>query len=212
MQEIRGFTEYKLGLRDRILDAAIRQFADRGVKLSKMDDIAASLAISKRTLYELYDTKEQLIYEAIKRHHRLKDERLSEFAKDPAHDVLDIVIFIYRTHIQESGSLKPTFYDEIAKYPRVVEYLKREREYKSDVFQEFMRRGVDEGFFRSEINFEIIAHLFDALGAYMHAQHLYERYSFEELFFNMLFVSLRGFCTPKGIEKLDSFFRVHNKC
>lgn len=206
MQEIKGFTEYKLGLRDRILDAAINAFALRGVKATKMDDIAASLTISKRTLYELYDTKEQLIFEAIKRHHQLNEERLSAFAKDPAHDVLDIVIFIYRMHIQESGSLKPTFYDEIAKYPQIVEYLDADRARKAAEFQNFMHRGIDEGFFRAEIDYEIVAHLFEAIGTYMRHHRLYQQYTFEDLFFNMLFVSLRGLCTPKGIEKLDKFF------
>jgi hypothetical protein len=40
----------------------------------------------------------------------------------------------------------------------------------------------------------------------MRHHRLYQQYTFEDLFFNMLFVSLRGLCTPKGIEKLDKFF------
>ena len=72
-----------------------------------------------------------------------------------------------------------------------------------DVYMEFMMRGVDEGYFRPDINYTLIRHLFDALGKYMMENHLYEVYSFKELYRNMLFVSLRGFCTAKGVKILD---------
>ena len=206
MQEIKTFTDYKLSLRDRILDTAMKDFARRGVKAVKMDDIAAALAISKRTLYEIYDTKEQVIFEGLKRYHRLKSEELAAYASAPHHDVLDIIIFIYRRRINDSGALNPAFYDEISKYPQIVEYIESQKQRRQQDFIRFMQRGVDEGFFRSDINYTIISHVFEAMGSYMQRTHLYNQYSFGELFFNMLFVTLRGICTAKGIAKLDQFF------
>ena len=209
MQEIKTFTDYKLSLRDRILDTAMKDFARRGVKAVKMDDIAAALAISKRTLYEIYDTKEQVIFEGLKRYHRLKSEELAAYASAPHHDVLDIIIFIYRRRINDSSALNPAFYDEISKYPQIVEYLESQKQRRQQDFIQFMQRGVDEGFFRNEINYTIISHVFEALGSYMQQTRLYYKYSFKELFFNMLFVTLRGFCTAKGISKLDQFFAAN---
>ena len=209
MQEIKTFTDYKLSLRDRILDTAMKDFARRGVKAVKMDDIAAALAISKRTLYEIYDTKEQVIFEGLKRYHRLKSEELAAYASDPHHDVLDIIIFIYRRRINDSSALNPAFYDEISKYPQIVEYLESQKQRRQQDFIQFMQRGVDEGFFRDDINYTIISHVFEALGSYMQQTRLYYKYSFKELFFNMLFVTLRGFCTAKGISKLDQFFAAN---
>ena len=123
MQEIKTFTDYKLSLKDRILDTAMKAFAEQGVKAVKMDDIAASLGISKRTLYEIYDTKEQVIFEGLRRYHRMKSERVMAFAQDSNHDVLDMVIFLYQTHIKETGNLKPAFYDELGRYPLIEDYL-----------------------------------------------------------------------------------------
>ena len=206
MQEIKNLTDYKLSLCDRILDTAIKDFVRRGVKAVKMDDIAAALGISKRTLYELYDTKEQVILEGLKRHHRLKDEELAVYAQNLQHDVLDIIIFIYRRHINDAVVLNPAFYDDVSKYPQIVDYLKEQNRSRQQDFIRFMQRGVDEGFFRDDINYKIISHVYEALGSYMQRTRLYNEYSFEELFFNMLFVTLRGFCTAKGISKLDQFF------
>lgn len=211
MQEIKNFTEYKLLLKDRILDAAMKAFAEKGVKSAKMDDISSALSISKRTLYEIYDTKEQVIFEVLKRYHVTKSEELAAYARDTSHDVLDIIIFLYRSHIKEEGMLKPSFYDEIAKYPQIVAFINQQKERSQHDFLQFVNRGVDEGYFRSDVNYYIISHIFEALSGYMQRTRLYENYSFEELFFNMLFVTLRGFCTQKGIEKLDLFFAENRK-
>ena len=209
MQEIKGFTDYKLSLRNRILDAAILAFAERGIKAVKMDDIAAALTISKRTLYELYDTKEQVIFEAVKRYHQLRRDELMAFAQDSNHDVLDIIIFIYRNYVHESGAVKPTFYDEFEKYPQIVEYMNRERARRDEEFLQFLHRGVAEGYFRADVNYDIIAHLFRAVGSYTQKTRLYEHFTFEELFFNMLVVTLRGICTSRGISKLDQSFAAN---
>ena len=54
MQEIKETTAYKKSLKGRIMETAMKAFAERGVKAVKMDDIAQMLSISKRTLYEIY--------------------------------------------------------------------------------------------------------------------------------------------------------------
>ena len=47
-------------LRERILNAAIDEFEKKGLKFT-MDDIAKNLSISKKTLYQVYDTKEAML-------------------------------------------------------------------------------------------------------------------------------------------------------
>lgn len=41
-------------LRERIIETAVKAFAAQGIKSITMDDIATSLGISKRTLYEVF--------------------------------------------------------------------------------------------------------------------------------------------------------------
>ena len=72
-------------------------------------------------------------------------------------------------------------------------------------FMAFMERGVSEGYFRKDLDYELIGRIFDALGRYMMENELYRSYSMKELFRNMIFVSLRGFCTKKGVDTLDTF-------
>ena len=59
MQKLNTPTEYRRQLRKRILEVASLEFRSKGIRSVKMDDIANSLSISKRTLYEIYENKEQ---------------------------------------------------------------------------------------------------------------------------------------------------------
>ena len=56
-----NISTYRFELRQKILQTAMQQFKEMGVKNVKMDDISAIIGISKRTLYEIYENKEELL-------------------------------------------------------------------------------------------------------------------------------------------------------
>jgi len=199
-------TDYKLSLRDRILETAMPIFAQHGVKGTKMDDVASALSISKRTLYEIFGTKEQVLYEGASYYHHRRESELKAFADDPAHDVLDIIVFLYSRHVRELANVNPQFFEEIKSYPRIKQFIDRQRRHNSENFLLFIQRGINEGLFLPDIDYKLIAQLFEAEGQYMNERQLYQQYSFNQLFFNILFVTLRGFCTLQGIARLDTFF------
>ena len=61
MQEItRDLTDYRIGLRDKILETAMAAFEKKGVKAVNMDDIATALSKTKRTINEKYNHKDAI--------------------------------------------------------------------------------------------------------------------------------------------------------
>ena len=52
--------------RETIIEQAAKMFAEQGIKSIRMDDIAQSLGVSKRTLYEMFEDKEELLYLSIR--------------------------------------------------------------------------------------------------------------------------------------------------
>lgn len=52
--------------RERIIEQAAKMFAEQGIKSIRMDDIAHTLGVSKRTLYEMFKDKEELLYFSIR--------------------------------------------------------------------------------------------------------------------------------------------------
>lgn len=127
MHKIRETTAYKKALKGRILEAAMKAFAERGVKAVRMDDISQSLSISKRTLYEIYSDKEELLYQGVMLFDQKQKKSMSAFIQK-ADSVMDIIIETYQRRVVRTGSVNPLFYEDIQKYPKVVEYLNNERE------------------------------------------------------------------------------------
>ena len=205
MQEIKDLTPYRQSLRDRILDAAMILFAKHGIRAVKMDDVSHALSISKRTLYELYDNKEQVLLEGVKKYRKKRHEEFLQEV-ERSKDVMDIILYIYRIKMEEFQLLNPNFYSDLARYPNILASIERDHDEQHKQFMDCMQRGISEGYFRSDLNYDLIGRLFEALGRYMMENELYRSYSMEELFRNMIFVTLRGFCTKKGVDKLDTFF------
>ena len=205
MQEKKTITAYKNGLRGVILKTAMQAFVEKGIRAVKMDDIAESLAISKRTMYELYATKEELLYQGVKAARESRKEKLMEIAKGK--DLMEILLKVYHMRVEEANATNLLFYDDLVKYPRVLRYLSREKKNSRESMIQFFERGVQEGYFRDDINYELAALLFDALGRYIQEERLYNKYSIKDIFRGMPLVLLRGLCTEKGIEKLQKISR-----
>lgn len=204
MQEIKVLSTYRLSLKSKILDSAMLDFAQRGIKSVKMDDIAKGLNISKRTLYELYENKEILLYECIKKA-KAQDEREMLTMMSQHDNVIDIILNIYKIKIEQFKQVTPQFYSDLEKFPKVMSYLEEQHERDRVLQKEFIVRGVEEGYFRKDVDIDIVIIMFEALSQYVRRTRLYNQYPVKDIFNNMLFISFRGICTQKGIEVIDRF-------
>lgn len=203
MQEIKETTAYKKSLKGRILEAAMKAFAERGVKAVRMDDIAQMLSISKRTLYEIYKDKEELLYQGVVQFDQEAKKSMRAFTQESS-SVMDIILEAYQRRVVRTGSVNPLFYEDIQRYPKVVEYLNKEREHAYDQFLGFLQRGVREGYFRENVDYELVAQMFNAINTFVMNQHLLSRYTIQKVFANMLLIPLRGFCTQKGLQVIEN--------
>lgn len=197
-------TCYKLELRNRILKAAMTEFLHKGVKSVKMDDIANTLAISKRTLYEIYSNKEELLLEAVRIHEQEFNDHMLQYSLDKSHNVMDIIIEFYKKKLLSIADVSPLFLVELRKYKQVVECLERMNAERHNNALLFFRRGVKEGFFRSDLNFDIILKTSSASANYAMETQMYKNYSITAIMHNTIFLYLRGICTTKGIKELDA--------
>ena len=66
-------------VREHVVQAAAKAFTRKGVKTVRMDDIAADLSISKRTLYELFHDKEDLLLDVMRLHREEMKKSIREF-------------------------------------------------------------------------------------------------------------------------------------
>ena len=207
MENKKTITTYKQGLKDKILDAAMHDFAAHGIKAVRMDDIAQELGISKRTLYEIYENKEVMLYEGVKKFMAIRDERVVLMVSECS-NVMDVLMRIYSLKVAEFKQVNPNFYSDIGKYPMVKRLLEEDRKNNHQRTLTFMKRGVSEGYFRKDVDYMLVIRMFDALNMYVMREEIYRQYSLEHILNNLFFVTLRGFCTTKGVEVLDDFLKA----
>lgn len=207
MKDQKVISSYMASLRERILDTAMHDFVAKGIKAVKMDDIAQTLGISKRTLYEIFYNKESLLLACIKKFKEMKDAELA-CLYEQSDNVMDIIVALYRQKVEEFHTTCPDFYSDMYKYPSVIELFREDARCSHERFMGFLKRGVDEGYFRDDVNMEIVSRIFNALSAYIMENQLYKEFSIEEVFHNLIFVSLRGFSTQKGVELLDHYLNI----
>ena len=195
--------QYRQELRNKIIDYAMAEFYKRGVKAVKMDEISRGLHVSKRTVYEIFGDKEELLLAGMKMQQAKEMQALEEFANTQARNVIDIISYVYKLQMRRNEQVGVVFYEEPHKIPRVVEFM---REYHSKEREEggkFFATGVKEGLFRPELNYEVLSEVGHvAMEEIMHRQ-LYRIYSMQELFDNYVLTVIRGFCTERGLMALD---------
>lgn len=210
MKKLNHPTEYRKELRGRILEVAMQDFIQRGIRAVKMDDIAGSLGISKRTLYEIFPNKESLLLEGIRLKQAMGEEEMVKYVTEKNPNTMDIIMKFYHMQMEELSSLPLTFITEISRYPLVTDFLRKKHQKSEENANRFFQRGVKEGYFRSDVDYELISRLGEGMTQNAIARQLYFQYEPQYIFRNIIFLFLRGFCTQKGLEYIDNTL-IENK-
>lgn len=196
-------TVYRQELKGRILKESIKEFKRNGIKQVKMDDIASKLSISKRTLYEIYPNKEKLLLEGLRAEHEAMNTEMMTFMAARNRSVIDVLVQFFKVQMKSFASMSPLYFSDIHKFPSAVSYLSTLHEESLAKSREFLQKGVGEGFFRDDVNFEIVSRMGNATMQHVMQTQLYKRYPLQDIFRNVILLLIRGICTQKGVRVVD---------
>jgi len=131
-----------------------------GIKSVTMDDMAHELSISKKTLYEHFSDKSQLVKAVINHEFNCQEKKLN-LVDEEAQNALDEIFIIFRHHSLMVKEHHPSFEFDLRKYyPEIYAELKQERREKiSKNALNNLRRGKEEGLYRPELDENIISKL-----------------------------------------------------
>lgn len=189
-------------LHEAILDIIFH----KGLKATTMDHIAASLSMSKRTLYEIYGSKQDMLITVLSYGAQRQDRIYAEIIRTEP-NVIRAIVRIFLLHRDLIASADASFFRDMDEYFAEVRkvYHSSERCH-TEALQTLFRRGVEEGMFRTDVNFR-------ATWMLIHVQ-LESLKRMEEFFppdftlleaFETITVGfLRSIASPKGMELLDS--------
>lgn len=200
----------RLELRERIVDTALQSFVTHGIKSITMDDIAAALGISKRTLYEVFADKETLLMECLRRAQDEGNTYVKE-VYEKASNVLEVLLKLYQRSIEKFHNTNKKFFEDIKKYPKVYDMLIKRRNRDSEETIAFFKLGIKQGYFRDDVNFSIVNLLVrEQLDLLMNTD-LCKEYSFLEVYESIMFTYLRGISTEKGARKLEELIQEYRQ-
>ena len=193
----------KQHLNDKIIKYASKEFLSKGIKAVKMDDIAKALVISKRTLYETFDNKEQLLLACVMHDDKIRQEHFDNYIEKNNPNVISIFVEFYRYQLQGLSDVTSKFLLELHKYPSVMNWLEEQHKKRDKEGIYYFKKGVEEGYFRKDANYDLIRDVCSSAMDYALQQGLLKRYSAKEIFKDVMLLYIRGFCTLKGIEVLE---------
>ena len=193
---------YRSDLKEKILEAATPMFYQHGIRKVKMDDIAKRLRISKRTVYEIYADKEDLLLEVLQHSDEANRQKMKRLDV-PGTNVIDIIILFFKQKAEEISRINPVFFEDMQRYPKLLEFFRKRRKRQGAETQDFIRRGIDEGYFLTDINFDLVVMVADASVQFIMSNYLYKKYNFKELLRTFMFFYIRGICTSRGVDLLD---------
>ncbi len=201
-------------MRDRIIEVALNLFLKNGVRAITMDDIANNNGISKRTLYEIFKDKNNLLINCLNRLEKIKEEAYSKnYINDV--DIVDMFLHMLQYGTQMIKTINPLFVEDIKKFHYQVwqdcDQKMRAQDMKFHSF--ILRKGIDLKLFRADINVEVVTGILLAQMQIIADESIFpsNKYSKHDIFENMLVNYVRGISTPAGIklidEKLDKYKR-----
>lgn len=191
-------------LKERITSKALDLFAQYGIKSVSMDDIAKATGISKRTLYESFEDKENLLIDGIDFNSNHLEKLLTLLEKEPF-NALEVILLLYEEMMKEPRWYDQKFYDDLNKYPKALQKLENDKAEFCKRYMELFAKGVKEGVFQDGINFEIMALLVKEQTKMLRPSNIFSKHSIAEVYNTILFTFLKGISTDKGRAILDRF-------
>lgn len=190
-----------------ILNKATEMFLSLGFKSVTMDDIANEMGISKKTIYQHYATKPDLVKSVTLNLFNTIScgiDGICNAKKNPIQELFDVKNFILK-HIKDENS--SPIYQLQKYYPRIHASLKQlQFEKMDDCVIDNLERGIKDGLYRNDIDTQIIGRFYFAGMNSIKDIELFpaNQFSLKNVQDIYLEYHLRGICTSKGIEILEN--------
>lgn len=196
----------------RILDFVIAEILKKGIKAMTMDSIAAGLQISKRTLYQIYSSKEEMVESALKLMHERNNEIFRDIFRSSSNTMEGILGCLrYNRDIISNASVDFfRDFDELVSKSKTS--FKENKKLHYDNLVELLKKGVSEGYFRDDINLPIQCRMITIqMESLKRMEELFPPdITLLEVCDSITLSFLRGISTTKGNEAIDKFLSQIN--
>lgn len=191
--------------REKILQAAGELFVTQGLKKTTMDTVANNLGISKRTLYENFKNKEELVKSFLLE--TMLDHKSKLLAIiNASENVIEALIQFGHFNRDLFSRINPIYFEDLKKYyaPIFDSTVNSNRVRNFEVSYLILKRGVNEGIFTKEIDIDIANKFIHNTMEHFFRLDQKESVSHAKVFQTIFYPYIKGICTEKGLEIIKS--------
>ena len=195
--------------REKVVAQVSQMIKTLGVKSVRMDDVATGLGMSKRTLYEMFGDKEELLYESILYMIEQRQRCVSEQLKGCS-NMLEVLLRSVRLiddNVESRDFERRLAFNLKKFYPNVFEKVQRAHtEQGLANLRNALDKCLEEGYLDPNIDVELMARLFFATSGMLMSDNqimIPDGVSRTEAFGAMAVNFIRGLASVKGLQLID---------
>lgn len=194
--------------RQKILDEAAEMFRIYGIRAVTMDMLASRMSISKRTIYEVFRDKEELLKGVLKCMAEKQSATLRKYFGE-SENVIEAIFKMMDMMFEHFRNMSPAFRLDMRRIKRELgDYpdMMKELPYFSNN-AEILNRGISEGVFRGDIDVEMTSRLMLEMLKMSHDQEIFphDNVDFTDSVRGFYINFLRGISTPKGLDLINLY-------
>jgi AcrR family transcriptional regulator len=204
----------EINIKEKIQKGAEDLFMRYGVRSISMDDIARHLSVSKKTIYQHYADKEDIVTLACKAHldrNALEFQSLRKTAKNAIEELAQLSVCLKR-NMQD---MNPSLLFDLQKYhPKAWGvWLNHKNKFIRESVIRNLKQGIEEGYFRPEIDPEVMAAVRLELVQVAFNEEIFprERFRLPEVHAQMFDHFVYGLVTEKGRKLFQKYKELNLK-
>ncbi len=145
-------------IKERIQAKADELFMQYGIRSISMDDIAAGLAMSKKTLYQFFADKDELVDAVVDKELKKGQCDCLECSQQSM-DAVDEIFITMENIAEQFRNMNPMVLYDLEKFhtDSFKKFLKHKNEFLLEVIHKNIERGIGEELFRPEINVDVLS-------------------------------------------------------
>lgn len=141
---------------DRLMTSILDIITANGLRATTMDMVAAKLQMSKRTLYEIFGCKEDMIAEVL-RIAGLRSQAEYKRLYESSATVLEAMVRIMAYNRDNTKTISPAFFRDLDNLPPKLrdKYRAMDKERQEEILKT-LELGVEQGVFRPDANYRAL--------------------------------------------------------
>ncbi len=192
-------------IRERILEGAGQLFVDKGLRDVTMDAIAQSLGVSKRTIYENFKDKEDLISSFLTESMINHKNGLIEIVRR-SENVIEALISFGEYNREVFSKINPVYFEDLKKYYAKLfdSIVGGDRVRNGEVSYLILKKGVNEGVFIKTIDIDVANKFIHNTMEFFFRMDQADCIPHSKVWDSVFFPYIKGICTERGLELLNS--------